>query len=53
LFYFRNTSVHVHYSHQILVLFTIIGCSMILDDERLVGTSQFFTSPTLLLTLAW
>ena len=53
LYYFRNCSVHVNYSMSILLLFTIIGWSMILDDDMLVGTTQLFTSPSLLLTLSW
>ena len=52
-FYFRNTAVQVTYSMTILLAFTLIGCSMILDDDGLVGTTQLFTSPALLLTLAF
>jgi hypothetical protein len=50
-FYLKNTNVVVIYSMNTLLMITCIGVSMIFDDDNLVGTTQLFTSPTMLLCL--
>jgi hypothetical protein len=50
-FYFRNTNVQVTYSLNSILVLTIVGIAMIFDDDGLVGTSQLFTCPTMLLCL--
>lgn len=48
-FYFKNTNVQVLYSMNSLFIVTMIGVAMIFDDDGLIGTTQLFTSPTMLL----
>lgn len=48
-FYFKNTNVQVIYSMNSLFIVTLIGVAMIFDDDGLIGTTQLFTSPTMLL----
>ena len=50
-FYFKNTNIQVIYAMNMLMILTIIGIAMIFDDDGLVGTTQLFTCPVLLLTL--
>jgi heme O synthase-like polyprenyltransferase len=50
-FYFKNTNMQVIYAINILMILTLIGIAMIFDDDGLVGTTQLFTCPVLLLTL--
>jgi magnesium-transporting ATPase (P-type) len=49
--YFRNTNIHIIYSHTIQVVLTVIGICLIFDDDRLVGVSQLFTCPAMMLIL--
>jgi hypothetical protein len=49
--YFRNTKVHVIYSYSLQLFFTIIGISLIFDDDRLIGVNQMFSCPALLFIL--
>jgi hypothetical protein len=48
-FYFKNTNVQVIYSMNSLFVVTLIGVAMIFDDDGLIGTTQLFTSPTMLM----
>ena len=52
-YYFKNTNVQVAYALSFMVALTLVGCLMIFDDDSLIGTTQLFTSPTLLLTLVF
>lgn len=49
--YFRNTNVHIIYSHSIQIALTMIGICLIFDDDRLVGVTQLFTCPPYLFIL--
>lgn len=51
--YFRNTNVHIIYSHSIQIVLTVIGVCLIFDDERLVGVNQLFTCPPYLFILLY
>jgi hypothetical protein len=50
-FYFRNTNVQVTYSLNSILVLTFIGIAMIFDDDGLVGTTQLFTCPAMLMSL--
>jgi len=50
-FYFRNTNIQVNYSLNSILVLTFIGIAMIFDDDGLIGTSQLFTCPALLIGL--
>jgi hypothetical protein len=50
-YYFKGTNVQLTYSITSLTMLTIVGCGMIFDDENLIGVTQLFTTPCLLLTL--
>lgn len=50
-FYFRNTNVQVTYSLNSILILTFIGIAMIFDDDGLVGTTQLFTCPAMLMGL--
>jgi hypothetical protein len=50
-YYFKGTNVQLTYSISALTMLTIVGCGMIFDDENLIGVTQLFTTPCLLLTL--
>lgn len=50
-FYLQNTNVVVIYSMNTLLMITCVGITMIFDDDDLVGTTQLFTSPSMLLSL--
>jgi hypothetical protein len=49
--YFRNTNIHVYYAMTLQFVFGLIGTAMIFDDDGLVGTTQLFSCPALLITL--
>lgn len=49
--YLKNTNVQVIYSLSALGAMTFVGFVMIFDDDGLVGTSQLFTCPLMLLSL--
>lgn len=53
LYYFKMTNVQVSYSISFLTVLTLIGCGLIFDDENLIGVTQLFTTPCLILTLLW
>lgn len=50
-FYLQNTNVVVIYSMNTLLMITCVGITMIFDDDDLVGTTQLFTSPSMLFSL--
>jgi hypothetical protein len=50
-YYFKNTNVNVVYAMTLQLLITLIGCLTIFDDDGLIGTTQFFTCPSLMLTI--
>ena len=50
-FYFIKVNVIVIYSINTILLLTVIGCGLIFDDDGLVGTTQLFTCPAMLLAL--
>jgi len=47
--YLKNTNVQVIYSLTLLVVLTLVGIAMIFDDDGLIGTTQLFTCPLMLL----
>ena len=49
--YLKNTNVQVIYSLTTLGVLTFIGIAMIFDDDGLIGTTQLFTCPVMLLQL--
>mgnify|MGYP001037781549 CR=1 FL=1 len=49
--YLKNTNVQVIYSLSTLFVLTTIGIAMIFDDDGLIGTSQLFTCPNMLMQL--
>jgi len=49
--YLNMSNVQVKYAFNIILILTIIGIATIFDDDYLVGTTQLFTSPQLLLSL--
>jgi len=49
--YLKNTNVQVVYSLTLLAFFTVVGLAMIFDDDGLLGTTQLFTTPVMLLSL--
>jgi len=50
-YYFRNTNVQVIDSFYIILTCTIVGIAMILNDDRMVGLTQFLTTPSMIFTL--
>ena len=51
--YLKNTNVQVIYSLTLLVVLTLVGIAMIFDDDGLIGTTQLFTCPLMLLQLVF
>ena len=51
--YFKNTNVLVIYSLNLILILTMVGIAMIFDDDGLVGTTQLFTCPSMLLTIIY
>ena len=47
-YYFRNTNVQVIDSFWIILIMTIFGIALILEDDRFVGVTLFVTTPGML-----
>lgn len=44
-YYFRNTNVQVIDSFWIILIMTLFGIGLILEDDRFVGVTLFMTTP--------
>jgi len=51
--YLKNTNVQVIQSLMILGALSMVGIAMIFDDDGLLGTTQMFTCPVMLLSLVF
>lgn len=47
-YYFRNVNVQVIDCYYIILFFTVFGIMLILEDEGLVGITQFLTTPVMI-----
>jgi len=51
--YLRNTNVNIIYAHTLQIFGFVIGVSLILEGDELVGASQMFSCPAMLMILLY
>jgi len=50
-YYLKCTNIQIKYATHMITILTLVGVATIFDDDSLVGSSQLFTSPSLLFSL--